>query len=108
MLPRVKINYLNGLLGTVPDNQDGLLCLAVLGATAVSSTFALGTPYRLVRPDDLAALGITATNNARIVELVEQFYAEAEEGTPVYLPGIESTSMTSVLDVTTGPMKAIF
>ena len=108
MLPRVKINYLNGLLGTAPENQDGLLCLAVLGATAVSSTFALGTPYRLVRPDDLAALGITATNNARIVELVKQFYAEAEEGTPVYLLGIESTSMTSVLDVTTGPMKAIF
>ena len=107
MLPRVKINYLNGLLGTAPENQDGLLCLAVLGSTAVSSTFALGTPYRLVRPDELAALGITATNNARIVELVEQFYAEAEEGTPVYLLGIESTSMTTVLDVDNGPMKAI-
>ena len=107
MLPRVKINYLNGLLGTAPENQDGLLCLTVLGASAVSSTFALGTPYRLVRPDDLAALGITATNNARIVELVKQFYAEAEEGTPEYLLGIESTSMTTVLDVDNGPMKAI-
>ena len=60
MLPRVKINYLNGLLGAAPDNQDGLLGLVVLGATAVSTTFALGTPYRLVRPDDLAALGISA------------------------------------------------
>ena len=107
MLPRVKINYLNGLLGAAPDNQDGLLGLVVLGATAVSTTFALGTPYRLVRPDDLAALGITATNNARIVELVKQFYAEAEEGTPVYLLGLESTSMTTVLDVDNGPMKAI-
>ena len=107
MLPSVKINYLNGLLGAAPDNQDGLLGLVVLGATAVSTTFALGTPYRLVRPDDLAALGITATNNARIVELVKQFYAEAEEGTPVYLLGLESTSMTTVLDVDNGPMKAI-
>ena len=107
MLPRVQINYLNGLLGTVPDNQDGLLGLVVLGATAVSTTFVLGTPYRLVRPDDLAALGITTTNNARIVELVKQFYAEAEEGTPVYLIGISATSMTSVLDVDSGPMKAI-
>jgi hypothetical protein len=107
MLPRVKINYLNGLLGTVPDNQDGLLGLVVLGATAVSSTFVLGTPYRLVRPDDLSALGITTTNNARIVELVKQFYAEAEEGTPVYLIGIAATAMTTVLDVDNGPMKAI-
>lgn len=107
MLPRVKINYLNGLLGTVPDNQDGLLCLLVLGASAVSSTFALGTPYRLVRAEDLSALGITATNNARIVELVRQFYAEAEEGTPVYLLGLAATSMTTVLDVDNGPMKAV-
>lgn len=107
MLPRVKINYLNGLLGTVPENQDGLLGLVVLGATAVSTTFVLGTPYRLVRPDDLSALGITASNNARIVALVKQFYAEAEEGTPVYLIGIQATSMTTVLDVDSGPMKAI-
>lgn len=39
-LPRVKINYLNGLLGTAPENQDGLLMLAVLGAASVSTTFA--------------------------------------------------------------------
>ena len=107
MLPRVKINYLNGLLGTAPDNQDGLLGLVVLGATAVSTTFVLGKQYRLVRPEDLVGLGITATNNARIVELVNQFFAEAEEGTPVYLIGIEATSMTSVLDVESGPMKSI-
>lgn len=107
MLPRVKINYLNGLIGAAPENQDGLLGLVVLGATAVSTTFVLGTPYRLVRPEDLTALGITATNNARIVELVKQFYAEAEEGTPVYLIGFEATSMTSVLDVDNGPMKGV-
>lgn len=107
MLPRVKINYLNGLLGTVPENQDGLLGLVVLGATAVSTTFVLGKTYRLVRPDDLSALGINTTNNARIVELVNQFYAEVEEGTPVYLIGIEATAMTTVLDVDNGPMKAI-
>nr|MBQ1578440.1 DUF2586 family protein [Oscillospiraceae bacterium] len=98
---------MNGLIGTAPDNQDGLLGLVVLGATAVSTTFVLGTPYRLVRPEDLTALGITATNNARIVELVKQFYAEAEEGTPVYLIGFEATSMTSVLDVDNGPMKGV-
>ena len=107
MLPRVKINYLNGLLGTVPDNQDGLLGLLVLGATAVSTTFVLGTPYRLVRPDDLSALGITSENNARIVSLVNQFYAEAEEGTPVYLIGLAATSMTAVLDVDSGPGKGL-
>ena len=107
MLPRVKINYLNGLLGSVPENQDGLLALLVLGATAVSTTFELGKAYRLVTAEDLNALGITTNNNARIVGLVKQFYAEAEEGTPVYLIGLAATSMTTVLDVDNGPMKAI-
>ena len=106
-LPRVKINYLNGLLGTVPENQDGLLMLAVLGSTAVSTTFVLGTPYRIIQPAGLDALGITSTNNPRIVELVKQFYAEAEEGTPVYVLGLSGTSMTDVCDVDSGSLKGV-
>lgn len=104
-LPRVKINYLNGLLGTAPENQDGLLMLAVLGAASVSTTFALGTPYRIVRPEGLAALGVTADNNARLHELVRQFYAEAEEGTPLYVLGLAGTSMTDACDVESGSLK---
>lgn len=108
MLPRVKINYLNGLLGAAPENQDGLLMLTVIGATAVSTTFALGTPYRIVRPADLAALGVNSTNNARLVELVGQFYGEAEEGTPLYILGLASTyTMTTALNHLDGPLPAI-
>lgn len=108
MLPRIKINYLNGLLGVAPENQDGLLMLTVLGAAAVSSTFALGAPYRIVRPADLAALGVTSSNNARLVDLVGQFYAEAEEGTPVYVLGLADTyTMTTACDVLDGPLKGI-
>lgn len=106
-LPRVKINYLNGLLGTAPENQDGLLMLAVLGAASVSTTFALGTPYRIVRPEGLAALGVTADNNARLHELVRQFYAEAEEGTPLYVLGLSGTSMTDACDVESGSLKDV-
>lgn len=108
MLPRIKINYLNGLLGAAPENQDGLQMLVVLGATAVSSTFALGTPYRIARPADLAALGVTSSNNARLAELVAQFYAEAEEGTPVYVLGLANTyTMTTACDYLDGPLTGI-
>lgn len=108
MLPRIKINYLNGLLGVAPENQDGLLMLTVLGATTVSTTFVLGTPYRIVRPADLAALGVTSSNNARLVDLVGQFYAEAEEGTPLYVLGLAGTyTMTTACDVLDGPLKGI-
>ena len=108
MLPRVRINYLNGLLGTAPENQDGLLMLVVIGATAVSSTFELGKPYRIQQPADLAALGVAATNNARLAELVDQFYGEAEEATPLYVLGLANTyTMTTACDHLDGPLTAI-
>jgi hypothetical protein len=108
MLPRVKINYLNGLLGAAPESQDGLLMLCVIGAAAVSDTFALGTPYRIVRPGDLKPLGVTSTANARLVELVDQFYGEAEEGTPLYILGLANTyTMTTACNHLDGPLTAI-
>ena len=73
MLPRVKINYLNGLIGAAPGNQDGLLLLVVVGASAVSTTCQLGKAYRLVSSGSLAGLGVTSANNARLHELVSQF-----------------------------------
>ena len=107
-LPRINIRYLNGQLGTVPESRDGLLAIVVIGATAVSSTFTLGTAYRLRRPDDLADLGVTAENNARLVELVGQFYGESPEGTPVYVVGYASTeSMTSLCTPATGALKGL-
>lgn len=107
MLPRVKINYLNGLIGAVPENQDGLLLMVLLGAAAVADTFALGKGYRIVRPADLSDLGVTEANNGRMVELVRQFYAEAGEGTPLLVCGLASTSMTEVCDIYDGPLAGI-
>lgn len=107
MLPRVKINYLNGLIGAAPDNQDGLLLMVVVGATAVSTTFQLGKAYRIVSPGSLSDLGVNTTNNARLHQLVAQFYDEAEEGTPLYVVGLSGSSMATVCDVTSGSLKAV-
>ena len=107
MLPRVKINYLNGLIGAAPENQDGLLLLVVVGATAVSTTFQLGKAYRLVSSGSLAGLGVNATNNARLHGLVSQFYAEAEEGTPLYVAGLSDASMTAACTKASGSLKGI-
>lgn len=107
-LPKVTIKYLNGLLGVVPASQDGLLALVHLGATAVAETFVLGRPYLIYGPSSLDGLGITETNNPRIVQLVRQFYAEAEEGTPLYLVGMASTvTMTAFVNKDTGALKGI-
>lgn len=99
---------MNGQLGTVPESRDGLLALIVIGAAAVAETFVLGKPYMIYRPQGLADLGVTAENNARLTELVSQFYSEAQEGTPLYVAGYASTeTMTGLCDKDTGSLKGL-
>ena len=76
MLPRVKINFANGALGSVVPSAD---CVAGLLATAVavSDTFVLGNAYMLHKLDDLASLGVNATNNPCLYKHVQEFYDEA-------------------------------
>lgn len=107
MLPKIKIAFLNGQLGSVPTSQDGLLLL-VTGGAVVSSTFALSTPYLIYRPDGLEDLGVTAENNASMYKMVKDFYAEAEEGTPVYVMAVAPTEkMTKLCDKDSGPLKTM-
>lgn len=107
-LPAITIKYLNGQIGTVPESQDGLFVLAVTGATAVSSTFKLEEPYLIYRPGGLDALSITDENNARIVELVRQFYLESGEGTPLYVVGYStSDTFTALCDKDTGKLRGL-
>lgn len=107
-LPKISIKYLNSQLGTVPESRDGLLALVIIGATAAASTFVLGKPYMIYRPKGLEDLGVTAENNARLVELVSQFYSEADEGTPVYVAGYASSeTMTGLCDKDTGSLKGL-
>ena len=95
-LPSIRIQFLNGQLGTVADSQDGLLAL-VCGAAAVSSTFSLSTAYTVYRLAGLEALGVTETNNAGLYRHVRDFYNEAEEGTPLVVYGVEKTQKMAAL-----------
>lgn len=100
ILPRVKIQFLNGQLGTVGESADGLLAL-ICGAAAVAGTFVLNTAYSITSMDDLADLGVTATNNAALYKQVSEFYDEAETGTKLVLyPVNPSTTVTNLCDYT--------
>jgi hypothetical protein len=99
-LPYVKIHYQSGAIGAANPGADGLLGL-VVSAKAVGDTFSLNTPYLLVSYDGLAELGVTAENNAAIEKTVREFYAEAGNGTRVYLMGVaETVTMADMLDFT--------
>lgn len=96
MLPRIKINFLEGQLGTVGVSPDGLVAL-IIGAMAVSSTFELGKSYSITKPSDLKELGITKENNPALAEAVTDFYKEAEEGTSVVVVGVDASKKMAEL-----------
>ncbi len=99
-LPRVKIQFLTGQLGTVGESPDGLFAL-VCGAAAVGSTFALNTAYEVTSMDSVAALGLTAENNAVLWKQLSEFYDEAGSGVKLVVMGVSpGTTMTSLLDYT--------
>ena len=100
ILPRVKIQFLNGQLGTVGESADGLMAL-ICGAAAVASTMVLNTAYTITSMDDLAALGVTSENNAALHKQVSEFYDEADAGTKLILyPVAPTTTVTAICDYT--------
>lgn len=88
-------------MGGVAPSEDGV-CGLVAYATAVSTTFALNTPYLITKLDGLVALGITseATGvNAALYKTVKEFYREAPEGTKLWVMGVAaSTSIANLTD----------
>lgn len=99
-LPRVKIQFLNGLLGTVGESPDGLLAL-ICGASAVEGKLVLNTVYTLTSVDDLSALGVTEENNGKLYKHVKEYYDEAESGTKLIVyPVSTTTKATDICDYT--------
>lgn len=107
MLPRIKINYLSGQLGTVGTSPDGLVAI-VAGATAVASTFELGISYKLRKLSELTALGVTEENNPALVHFVRDFYRQEEEGTEVVVYGVDpAKTMTELLGKEEGAVRKL-
>lgn len=103
MLPRVKINFENGALGSVAPSSDGIVGL-VSTAVAVGTSFELAKPYILRRLDDLTALGIEATqddvpptDNEFLYRHVKEFYDEAGDGAELWIMGFPNTFKASDL-----------
>ena len=107
MLPKIKIQFINGQLGTVGESPDGLFAL-VCGAAAVTKKLELGKAYTLHSFDELAALGVTAENNPRLYKHVQDFYTEAEEGTKLVIyPVAKAKTFAELCDKDTGVIKAL-
>lgn len=95
MLPRVKINYLNGQLGTVAPSEDGLFAVVYAqdgGGWPVEIT---GDKVYVVRSfDEYAAMTDDAGD---LFVFVKQFYQEAAAGTELIIYRPSYTSSDAIL-----------
>jgi hypothetical protein len=100
MLPRVKIYFENGNLSLVAPSDDSLMGFICTG-TAVAGTFALATAYQLFKLADLTALGVTQGNNPSVYKIISEFYAQAGDGTEVWLMAFTDTvKLSDMVDST--------
>ncbi len=120
MLPNVKIDFAKGLLGAVGAMADGVVGL-ISTAVAVSqtiddvttTTFALNTPYKITKLDDLVEKGVNSSSsgaNANLYKCVREFYDEAPVGSGLWIMGVADTmTVDRMVDKTevNGAMKLL-
>ncbi|MFZ4545926.1 MAG: DUF2586 family protein [Bacteroidales bacterium] len=101
-LPYVKIDFSNGALGQVALGADGVFVILATGAV-VADKFALNTAYTIKSFKTVTTdLGITSVNNPGLYKLLNEFYAEAGDGTEVWLKAFADTvTMTEMITLAT-------
>jgi len=103
MLPRVKIIFENGLLGSSAPMDDGVCGFICTGA-AVTGKLELNKPYLITKYDALAEFGVTAEStdtNANLHKAVKEFYDIAPQGSKLYFMCVANTvKMSDMVDKT--------
>lgn len=90
MKPNINVRFDNGTIGTVTPLAVGLLGI-IASAVAVGS-FVLNTAYSIKSVTDARALGLLdSIDNHRLFKAIQEFYAEAGEGTELYIMGVAKT-----------------
>lgn len=103
-LPRVKINFENGALGSVSPSDDGVVGLIVSGVD--EGDRAINTPFLIT---NFATLDLTETTNATAYKAVKEFYQEAPEGTKLWVMLVAAATATAkdVCNKDTGVAKQL-
>lgn len=88
--PNVNIGFENGNLGVVATSPDGI-CSIVASAVA-NGTFALNTVYTVFSLKEAETLGIIGgVSNYELHKTIKEFYAEAGDGTELWIYGVAKT-----------------
>ena len=88
--PSVDLEFENGNLGVVATSPDGI-CAIISSATA-NDDFELNTRYTVYSLKEAETLGILPTvSNYELHKTIKEFYAEAGDGTELWIYGVAKT-----------------
>lgn len=89
--PGVNISFENGNIGTVATSPDGI-CVIVSSAVA-NGSFVLSKAYIVSSLEEAEGLGIipTVAGNYELHKTIKEFYAEAGNGTELWIYGAAKT-----------------
>lgn len=125
-LPKLTIKFDNGNIGSVVPSPDGVFgLLASAEDVLVLDGFAVDTPVVVRSMVDVAKIGIVPTiQNGRMYKWLKEFFAEAGDGTELWIMGVDPTLKVSewftadvdtgktiaekLLDTANGKIRAIF
>lgn len=104
-LPSIKVQYQNGQIGTVTTGQDGIILICAKGEGTAKCP--ADVPQKIYRPSALEELGISQASHPAMYAVVRQFYAEAQEGTPLYIALYSDESMVALCEKDSGKLKGM-
>jgi hypothetical protein len=88
--PSVNVAFENGNLGVVATNPDGVC--AIVSSSTANAGFALNTVYTVFSLKEAETLGILPTvANYELHKTIKEFYAEAGDGTELWIYGVAKT-----------------
>lgn len=88
--PNVNIGFENGNLGVVATSPDGIC--AIVASAVAAGTFALNTVYTVFSLKEAETLGIIGgISNYELHKTIKEFYAEAGDGTELWIYGVAKT-----------------
>jgi Protein of unknown function (DUF2586) len=88
--PNVNIGFENGNLGVVATSPDGIC--AIVASAVAAGTFALNTVYTVFSLKEAETLGIIGgVTNYELHKTIKEFYAEAGDGTELWIYGVAKT-----------------
>lgn len=89
--PSVNIAFENGNIGTVTTSPDGVN--VIVSSAVANGGFALITPYTVYSLAEAETLGIipSVAGNYELHKTIKEFYAEAGNGTELWIYGVAKT-----------------